>query len=144
MVVTAGPCDDPQPMSSTRIILTLVLCCALALARMLGVHVHVAHDHATAVEATGVDHDHDHGVARVVSKFDHIDPHLSHADIDADATGEAAGKLPSLALLALAVCVTAFLVPARQGTRWRANYEPPPLRRRPHVLPLSQAPPLAV
>ncbi|MFP5306763.1 MAG: hypothetical protein ACLGI7_13190 [Gammaproteobacteria bacterium] len=132
-------------MKSTRMIVALVLCCALALARMLGIHVHVAHEHPTTVEEmdVGHDHEHDHGVARVVSEIDHLDSHLSHAEVDADTADTTAGKLPSLMLLALAVCVATLLVAARQRVRWRACYESPPLRRRPHVLPLSQAPPLA-
>ena len=134
-------------MKSSRIILALLLCSALALARMLGVHVHVAHPHAIAVEMpdAGHDHDHDHGAARVVSELgDHADSHLSHAELDADSADQTPGKLPSLLLLAFASCVAAFLMSARRRMHWRVRYESPPLRRRSHVLPLSQAPPLVV
>ncbi len=141
----ARSCDHPRPMKSTPIILVLLLCCVLALARMLGVHAHVAHQHAVVVEAVEVDHDHDHGVAHIVSGFDnHAESHLTHAEIDADTADKTSGKLPSLLLFAIIACVAAFLVPARQGTRWETRYRSPPLRRKPHVLPLSQAPPLAV
>lgn len=131
-------------MKSSRIILALLLCCALALARMLGVHVHVAHQHAIAVETLDADHGHEHGTARVVSELgDHTDSHLSHAELDADSADQTPGKLPSLLLLAFASCVGAFLIPVPRRMRWRMRYESPPLRRRSHVLPLSQAPPLA-
>ncbi|MEW6166365.1 MAG: hypothetical protein AB1651_01480 [Pseudomonadota bacterium] len=126
-------------------IVTLVLCCALALARMLGIHVHVAHEHPIAVEEMDVDHDHEHDhVAWVGGEIDHIDSHLSHGEVDADTADTTAGKLPSPVLLALAAGIAALLVSGRQRVRWRASYQSPPLRRRPHVLPLSQAPPLAV
>lgn len=131
-------------MKSSRIIVALLLCCALALARMLGIHVHIAHQDVTTVEILDAEHGHEHGAARVVSELgDHTDSHLSHAELDADSADQTPGKLPSSLLFAFASCVAAFLIPARRRMHWRVRYESPPLRRRSHVLPLSQAPPLA-
>ncbi|MFA5938718.1 MAG: hypothetical protein WC809_05120 [Sinimarinibacterium sp.] len=141
--MAATACDDPRRMTSPRIILALLLCCALALARVLGVHVHVAHEaHEHATDALVVDHD--HGEARIVSELgDHADDHLIHADVDADSADKTSGKLPSPVLLVIAACIAAFLLPLRGDTDWRSIYDPPASRRRSHVLPLSQAPPLA-
>lgn len=131
-------------MKSPRIIVALLLCCALALARILGVHAHAAHEqpHAPTAHATATAQ-HEHGAVRVVSGFDdHADAHATGGDIDADAPDKHSGKLPSMVVLALVGAFVAFVLPVRLPTVWPLAYGAPPLRRRPHVFPPSQAPPL--
>lgn len=133
-------------MDMPRIFVALLLCCALALTRVMGVHVHVAPEAHGSASAVLGDHgtEHEHGVARVVTEVgDHAEDHLSHAVVDADTPDKTSGKLPSLILLALAATISAFLMTGRHASFRRASYDPPPPRRRWHVLPLSQAPPLA-
>lgn len=128
-----------------RVAVAIVVCFALVAARLLGVHAHLEHPHDLSA-AQAAEHQ-DHGVRLLVSAHDpaHSESHLSHGDVDLAAPDMTAGKLPTMSLLlALIGSVFFFLaLPGARETARPAPYRVPTHRRRIHVLPPSQAPPLA-
>lgn len=109
-------------------------------------HAHLEQPHDPSAPVLAAEH-HDHGFTLLVSEHDpaHSESHLSHGDLDIGAPDMTTGKLPTMPLL-LALIGTVLVLLALAGTRATvrpAPYSVPTHRRRIHVLPPSQAPPLA-
>jgi hypothetical protein len=133
-------------MHVSRTAVAIVVCFALVAARLMGVHAHLEQPHDPSAPALATEH-HDHGLRLLVSAHDpaHSESHLSHGDVDIAAPDMTAGKLPTMSLL-LALIGAIFVLlalPRTRATVRPAPYHVPTHRRRIHVLPPSQAPPLA-
>jgi hypothetical protein len=124
----------------SRATVALAVCISLVLTRLLGAHAHVSQDAAVASH-------HDHAAASIAFEFaadpGHAQAHDRHGEVDAtspDFTGKAANTL-ALALIAAVLVLATHLLSG--GSVLLPAYRGPPFRRRPHLLPPSQAPPLA-
>lgn len=109
-------------------------------------HAHLEQPHDPSAPVLAAEH-HDHGFTLLLSEHDpaHSESHLSHGDLDIGAPDMTAGKRPTTPLL-LALIGTIFVLlalPRTRATVRPAPYRVPTHRRRIHVLPPSQAPPLA-
>lgn len=108
-------------------------------------HVHLGHPYDPPAQVLEEAEHHDHSTLFVSGHDEsHSESHLSHGDVDIGAPDITAGKLPTMPLLlALLGTAFAFLLLPRTSPMVRPAPYVPIHRRRVHVLPPSQAPPLA-